>query len=166
MVAVFTAGAKAPHGVHQYTRRSRPSSQDRKGTRGPRGVATRDARQPLPAPPPARYLPRTTFALSHFRTLAPPLSHVPQYLHDLNPEQRQAALATEGPVLVLAGAGSGKTRMLIHRIAYLIRDRRVDPRNILAVTFTNTAAKEMQDRVAKSLGRVARGVLLSPFHSL
>ena len=108
-------------------------------------------------------MPRRTHALPHSRTLQ---VHVPHYLRELNPEQQQAALATEGPVLVLAGAGSGKTRMLIHRIAYLIRDRKVDPRHILAVTFTNKAAKEMQERVARIVGREAKGVLLSTFHSL
>jgi DNA helicase II / ATP-dependent DNA helicase PcrA len=92
--------------------------------------------------------------------------HIPHYLRDLNPEQREAALATEGPVLVLAGAGSGKTRMLIHRIAHLVWGRKVDPRQVLAVTFTNKAAREMQERVAKMVGREAKGALLSTFHSL
>src|SRR4051812_44423019 len=92
--------------------------------------------------------------------------HLPPYLQELNPEQREAALATEGPVLILAGAGSGKTRTLVYRIAHLIRGQQVDPRRILAVTFTNRAAQEMRERVAKMVGRDAKGIVLSTFHSL
>jgi DNA helicase-2/ATP-dependent DNA helicase PcrA len=94
------------------------------------------------------------------------LQFIPQYLRELNPEQQQAALATEGPVLILAGAGSGKTRTIVYRIAYLVRERGVDPRRVMAVTFTNKAAAEMRERVQRIVGKDAKGVLLSTFHSL
>jgi len=72
-------------------------------------------------------------------------------LHNLNPKQQEAVLATHGPVLVLAGAGSGKTKALTHRIAYMIQEKNIKPWNILAVTFTNKAAQEMKNRVIKLL---------------
>ena len=84
---------------------------------------------------------------------------------DLNPTQREAVAATEGPVLVVAGAGSGKTRVLTYRIAHLIRDLRVPSQAILAITFTNKAADEMKDRVGALIGGAVKSMWVSTFHS-
>src|SRR5207245_3437071 len=86
----------------------------------------------------------------------------------LNEQQREAVTSSDGPLLILAGAGSGKTRVIAHRMAYLIVERGVWPRNILAVTFTNKAAEEMRNRVNKILERLELGsaLLISTFHSI
>jgi DNA helicase-2/ATP-dependent DNA helicase PcrA len=88
-----------------------------------------------------------------------------QYLADLNPTQREAVLTTEGPLLVIAGAGSGKTRVLTYRVAHLINAVGAKPNEILAITFTNKAAGEMKERLQRLLGRTGQGLWILTFHA-
>lgn len=89
-----------------------------------------------------------------------------EYLDNLNPPQREGVINTEGPCMLIAGAGSGKTRVLTYRIAHLIYSQQVDPFNIMALTFTNKAAKEMRDRIERVVGADARNLWMGTFHSV
>lgn len=89
-----------------------------------------------------------------------------EYLDSLNEPQREGVVNTEGPTMLIAGAGSGKTRVLTYRIAYLIQNNGIDPFNILALTFTNKAAKEMRDRIEAVVGTDARNLWMGTFHSV
>lgn len=94
------------------------------------------------------------------------MSSKERLLNGMNPKQKEAVVCTEGPLLLMAGAGSGKTRVLTHRIAYLIEEKGINPWNILAITFTNKAAKEMKERVKGLMGIEGEDVWVSTFHSM
>src|SRR5690349_12002352 len=86
-------------------------------------------------------------------------------IETLNPQQRDAVLQTEGPLLIVAGAGSGKTRVIVHRLAWILDRRLAAPHEVVAVTFTNKAAGEMKERVEGLLGPAYGGAQVSTFHS-
>ena len=87
-------------------------------------------------------------------------------IEGLNDRQKEAVISTEGPCLVIAGAGSGKTKVLTHKIAYLISEKYVKPWNIIAITFTNKAANEMKERIQKIIGDAANDLWMGTFHSI
>lgn len=89
-----------------------------------------------------------------------------ELIEGLNDKQKEAVLCTDGPCLVIAGAGSGKTKVLTHKIAYLMAEKYVKPWNILAITFTNKAANEMKERVETIVGEVAKDMWIGTFHSI
>src|ERR1700677_5124846 len=112
-------------------------------------------------PPLAHSLPRGIARILAVATPRIPL--MTDYLAQLNEEQRQAVEPLDGPLLVLAGAGTGKTRVLTTRFAHILLSKKAFPNQVLAVTFTNKAAREMRERVAAILGQPAEGLWLGPF---
>src|SRR5574344_1844518 len=89
-----------------------------------------------------------------------------EIIEGLNDKQKEAVLATDGPCLVIAGAGSGKTKVLTHKIAYLIEKQGIKPWNILPITFTNKAANEMKERITNLIGENANDMWVGTFHSI
>jgi DNA helicase-2/ATP-dependent DNA helicase PcrA len=89
-----------------------------------------------------------------------------ELIEGLNDKQKEAVLQTEGPCLVIAGAGSGKTKVLTHKIAYLMSEKNIAPWNILAITFTNKAANEMKERVEGLVGDAVKDMWIGTFHSI
>ena len=116
---------------------------------------------------PADYVPTQTAALADYAPARPAAPALPKVdIDSLNPAQREAVVTTEGPLLVLAGAGSGKTRVLTYRIAHMIADLGIRPWQILAITFTNKAAAEMRERLGALLPNSTRGMWVCTFHAM